>query len=431
MGNIVIFILIVFILFIYAYIAGGQVAIIIAMMFIIAPIISIILTLIVKRKIEIYTYIPNVDIEKDEVLEVNVTIKNNSIMPIPFIDIVFFKSLNLELLKSEVLRCTIAPHETITFKMPYRGALRGKGNIGIRTIVLKDYLGILKLPLLNYLNKDEFRRDITVMPRIFDVNQTNKELFNFINVKKFRGDGEEHEVNDLIGEPGYELREYIPGDSLRRINWKVSAKRNTLMVRKSIESIGKKRVLILDPCKYAIKASGSLRYGNEKNSKVYNTLNKEILIVEERTLEFLISVADSIVKNKNNVEIYLFENDMWKTFNIKDKNDISSMQYKLATYKFLDKSKNSKENRLPISEFSRNIKFMTGGEAVVFTGYPDKRLSDLINQCESFNTQINTIWIKSSNKMFIQESCVRRNIINIMEEQSLDEVPINLEDIVI
>ena len=31
--------------------------------------------------------------------------------------------------------------------------------------------------------------------------------------------------------PGYEHREYIPGDSLKRINWKLSSKRRHLMVR--------------------------------------------------------------------------------------------------------------------------------------------------------------------------------------------------------
>lgn len=46
--------------------------------------------------------------------------------------------------------------------------------------------------------------------------------------------------------PDYEIREYIPGDELKNIHWKLTAKQNKLMVRERLKS-GKQKVNLLLP----------------------------------------------------------------------------------------------------------------------------------------------------------------------------------------
>jgi uncharacterized protein (DUF58 family) len=50
----------------------------------------------------------------------------------------------------------------------------------------------------------------------------------------------------VTGFPGYEHRDYVPGDPLKRVNWKLSAKRDRLLVRKPEAFAGGDQVLILD-----------------------------------------------------------------------------------------------------------------------------------------------------------------------------------------
>ena len=48
------------------------------------------------------------------------------------------------------------------------------------------------------------------------------------------------------GFPGYDNREYVPGDPLKRINWKQSAKRNKLLVRLDDEMAARAIHVVLD-----------------------------------------------------------------------------------------------------------------------------------------------------------------------------------------
>ena len=50
----------------------------------------------------------------------------------------------------------------------------------------------------------------------------------------------------LTGVPGYEHRDYVPGDPLKRINWKLSSKKDQLMVRLDEKVSSSSQVMRLD-----------------------------------------------------------------------------------------------------------------------------------------------------------------------------------------
>lgn len=61
--------------------------------------------------------------------------------------------------------------------------------------------------------------------------------------------------------PDYEIREYIPGDELKNIHWKLTAKQNRLMVRERLKS-GKQKINVLLP----------LTNGKQENDELMDAL---------------------------------------------------------------------------------------------------------------------------------------------------------------
>ena len=73
---------------------------------------------------------------------------------------------------------------------------------------------------------------IREIPQIPDL-KANSALFRTVSTAVAAADEESEATPNQSASamPGYDHRDYIPGDSLRRINWKLSAKRRKLQVR--------------------------------------------------------------------------------------------------------------------------------------------------------------------------------------------------------
>lgn len=109
-------------------------------------------------------------------------------------------------------------------KITLRAAECGLSRLEIDEVVLRDLLGIINL-------KSDIRPEpvtTAVMPRV--VGYAGPE----VPVSLIPSDNDEEAAQSLMtgGTPGYDNREYEKGDSLRRINYKLSAKKRALYVRK-------------------------------------------------------------------------------------------------------------------------------------------------------------------------------------------------------
>ena len=103
---------------------------------------------------------------------------------------------------------------------------------GSGTVTLSD------LRLCDFLAMFRFRipvpepQKLLITPEIPEM-KTNSMLFRSVSTAVAAADEETEATpnHSASAMPGYEHRDYIPGDSLKRINWKLSSKRRHLMVR--------------------------------------------------------------------------------------------------------------------------------------------------------------------------------------------------------
>ena len=202
-------------------------------------------------------------------------------------------------------------------------------------------MGFLKIPLLKDDRKKQSIGEVVVTPKLIHIKPSNKILRNSNNVKE---DTENPSNNLLVwsGEPGYEFREYVPGDPLQKIHWKLSAKYETLMVRKNEGSSAGKKLLIIDP--YISTAEREREFiKRAKRIKI----QKEILMIEEKILEGVIAIANVNVTFGKEVDICLLEGDKWNKYFLKDAKSISWLKYKLAHFEFKWSLDSEALNRIP------------------------------------------------------------------------------------
>lgn len=183
----------------------------------IAVIISIIVTVISRKHFTVKMEGLSGVCECGSLVEFEVTLEKCGFCFIPHIMIC------VESKNPIYLRTALLFRKSVTVKGYFRAEHSGLNTLTIKNVVIGDFLGgfARKLPF-------EQKTHMAVLPMIVDYD--GPEVFpNTLP-------SEEEEVEEGItvmhgGMPGYEHREYIEGDSPRRVNYKLSAKRGKLMVR--------------------------------------------------------------------------------------------------------------------------------------------------------------------------------------------------------
>lgn len=117
--------------------------------------------------------------------------------------------------------------------LPLKAEHLGKYNIRCKAGNIRDLLGIVEvlIPAEGYC-------EITVLPDISGENgvETSGFLSGMSETEESREKG--HDFSEV-----HDIREYIPGDKLRDIHWKLSAKQGELMVKERISVSGSQMVM--------------------------------------------------------------------------------------------------------------------------------------------------------------------------------------------
>lgn len=138
---------------------------------------------------------------------------------LPFIDVY------LELPDGETLcvRTALTFGKTASFEFSAQNLRSGIGTVRIKEVYAQDFFQALRVKL-----SAQSELSYPVLPQVTEYGGPD------VPVKTLPSDEDDAEEGRSVmsgGLPGYEHREYAPGDSLRRINYKLSAKCGRLMVR--------------------------------------------------------------------------------------------------------------------------------------------------------------------------------------------------------
>jgi len=111
---------------------------------------------------------------------------------------------------------------------------RGRHRLGPLQVLVTDPLGLCELPV-----RTGGQDDVLVLPAV-------EHLPGAAALLGDRGEGEASGSGSAAGEQGMGTREYRPGDDVRRVHWRSTARRGELMVRQDEQPHQRRGAVVLD-----------------------------------------------------------------------------------------------------------------------------------------------------------------------------------------
>ncbi len=241
----------------------------------------------IKKHFAIERYIQTKKIFNGDSTQAGVYVENKGILPILLIHIADYTSMELSLRQKVSFFTFLPPKSKKLLKYPIYGTKRGDHYLGPTIVEFHDFLGLEK-ESIEYTNTVDF---VTVFPSILihkDIDKSTLQPYGEIKNKLPIFE----DISKIQG-----VREYEPGDEVRRINWKISAKHGKLYVNYYTHTVssGSLVVLNLDKRDFDMKFSD---YFSEFSIETCATIVRELYSYHQN----IAFVCNGEVKRKQNLQ---------------------------------------------------------------------------------------------------------------------------------
>ena len=327
--------------YVFTFYLDGDIGVVVWSFFILAPLLSVLLSYHASRKLKISLDAPDY-LAKGREFSVNLVAETTSELPVPFLKCVLQSSANVIQQDARAIQSTMMPKGTLEIPDRMTAKYAGAAEISIKETGISDYLGLFhfRIPGL----PDAVR--IGVIPDIPEITSAGMMLHAVSDVILTQDDEEEESSASFSAKsmPGYVHREYVAGDNLRRINWKMSAKRQKLMVRMDEAASTTQPSLILD-----------LHPENQEE----DLKRREIMM--EGALGFLIL----LVRQGIPCTIRFASSGNWKCLTLEQEDDVRNAAVELAVADFVNDS-----HRIDLTAMQEK-----SGAYLIYTTRPDVELA--------------------------------------------------------
>lgn len=184
-------------------------------------VISLVLTLLSRKHVQVSVYGISGTVECGRNVNFEVVVEKAGFCFAPFVEVCI--SPDTGSAQSIRVRTSLLFRKSAVVKGSFSTSRSGLCDVTVKNIVLSDFMNNF-----HFENKIGLTMQVAVLPQMIDYDGPQV----FPNMLPSDDEETEEGVSVLQGNmPGYEHREYAPGDSPRRVNYKLSAKRGRLMVR--------------------------------------------------------------------------------------------------------------------------------------------------------------------------------------------------------
>ena len=233
------------------------------------PIISYILATVGIMTLRVDQQLPD-SILKEEYGDLVATITNPMRIPFGTVRFVFYGD-DFAVVMQDSLIAEIG-FRPIVQPIPFQISFRGVFEMGIKSVQIMDLTGLFRLT--RNLN---LPTEMVALPRIIDM--TNFPITsNLLTQAQSRFDIRDEDYATIS-----DIRPYLPTDSIKRVHWKLTAKRNEWLVKNFQSNALHQVQIILD-------------------TKRIDSTYKEQIIMEDKLIEMSIGLADFCLKRGMPVE---------------------------------------------------------------------------------------------------------------------------------
>ena len=200
------------------------------------PILSVLYIVIQAVSVKIYLNSDSAEIEKNSAADFSLTVANESPLPYPFLEaMISVTSDDAVRCENQLTRLSLIPFGKYIIRKNPVFRYRGSYMIGITNMYIYDLFRMVR-----YRIDTELFHEIFVMPRRMVLNRytaTDAESELTDTVSRHAG-SDNTEINDI--------RDYIPGDGMRSVHWKLSSKKDDLLVKEFAKNNEKQSVIFVD-----------------------------------------------------------------------------------------------------------------------------------------------------------------------------------------
>ncbi len=277
MGTILSILSVIVVLLVFTFYIDGDIGVVIIAFMVFAPLVSLFFAWYGRKRTTV-TFDCDGFVKKGSKLDVKVNVEKTGFFPLGIIEI--------ELAASEVFgsidkvyKLSLIKGDSKSFSVEVDANTGGNGEIAVKSVRSCGFLGFLGFKIKSQL---PLPKSVGVIPEIPDAKTASK-LFRSIADSVMTSDDEENNDSSQLFSanttPGYEHREYEAGDPLKRVNWKLSAKKKQMMVR-------------LDEAAAAVQPVIAIDLYRGQRAKA-----EEAILREERIICSVFGLISALIKN--------------------------------------------------------------------------------------------------------------------------------------
>ena len=269
------------------------------------PAVSLFYTLFVLFRFKIYQELSTKNVSAGTVSGFYITLQNEDFFTHSGVKVNFFSPFSSINGMDENTEYELAPHSGIKNETSLLCRYRGEYEVGVKSIVIRDYL---KLFRITFKNREPFR--LRVMPAIIrpdSLKTMNSEDTTSVESRAHATD------TDVV------VRNYMPGDEMRKIHWKASASQGKLLVRNTYGEEKQGIGIIMDCERYSAKP-------------------EDYLPLENKISELVIALSVYFQNSNTPVNIYSY-NDKISDHFINDPESFRQFYSYISGFRFDEESK--------------------------------------------------------------------------------------------
>lgn len=289
-------------------------------------------------------------LSKGDTCSMTIHLRNRSIFPTPPLDIAFTETPGMQCFAPHLL-ASVLSKATQSFSVSFTAQICGESTIGISKIRVTDYLSLFSFPVRK-INYEKLKAKVAVIPNIAEISARDDNLLKTMQASlhsEGSDDTTESTIASFGGLPGYNNREYAPGDPLKRINWKQSARKNKLLVRLDDEMSSQAINVVLDSTfqKEELNIAELLTYSCFSDCTKENVLYK----TAESAVENALGILYVLLRHNYTINFFACFNDSFMKYEINDEQDLENVRLDLAHYRFSD---DGYAQRFPLEELQQS-----------------------------------------------------------------------------
>lgn len=215
------------------------------------------------KNLELKYFFSQTEVNEGDIFYITEIIENKKYLPLPAVSTLLqagaglaFADGKTQKIEQTSVFCfyTVGPYKKITRTWRIKAVQRGRFNINNITVHLRDIFGLVKI-------SNDYSCDMNVL--VLPVSYATNKRVASINLT-----GGERSISTGYYTNPFEIQKILPytySEPLNKINWKASAKSQTLMINAEQPSVAEKILVVLDT---------SEKHYLEKNIKICATLPK-------------------------------------------------------------------------------------------------------------------------------------------------------------